>query len=131
MYSNIGDGPRFCVCAFLLPWLAPHLLSCLLPLPCCCCCCQVVAMRELTLQQLAQHDGTDPSLPMLLAIRGVVYDITSGKQFYGPDGGAAAGRAWKRSSSSNSINKETCIYPHGLQCSASTCPAGVGLLAHK
>ncbi|KAF6255702.1 cytochrome b5-like heme/steroid binding domain-containing protein [Scenedesmus sp. NREL 46B-D3] len=43
-------------------------------------------MRQLTLQQLAQHDGSDPSLPMLLSIRGVVYDITSGKQFYGPDG---------------------------------------------
>lgn len=47
---------------------------------------KVVPMRELTLQQLAQHDGSDASLPMLLSIRGVVYDITSGKQFYGPDG---------------------------------------------
>jgi membrane-associated progesterone receptor component len=54
------------------------------------CCWQVVAMRELTLQQLAQHDGADPSLPMLLSIRGVVYDITSGKQFYGPDGEAVS-----------------------------------------
>jgi predicted heme/steroid binding protein len=52
---------------------------------------QVVPMRELTLQQLGQHDGSDPSLPMLLAIRGVVYDISSGKQFYGPDGEPAAG----------------------------------------
>jgi hypothetical protein len=47
-------------------------------------------MRELTLQQLAQHDGSNPSLPMMLSIRGVVYDITSGKQFYGPDGELAA-----------------------------------------
>jgi hypothetical protein len=70
------------------------------------CCWQVVGMRELTLQQLAQHDGSDPSLPMLLSIRGVVYDITSGKQFYGPDGEQPAAtrstqqqRRWQRQTS--------------------------------
>eukprot|EP00882_Tetradesmus_deserticola_P006037 GHRQ01006355.1.p1 GENE.GHRQ01006355.1~~GHRQ01006355.1.p1 ORF type:complete len:241 (+),score=85.60 GHRQ01006355.1:619-1341(+) len=47
---------------------------------------KVVPMAELSLQQLARHDGSDPALPMLLSIRGVVYDITAGKQFYGPDG---------------------------------------------
>jgi membrane-associated progesterone receptor component len=43
-------------------------------------------MKQFTLEQLAGHDGSDPSKPMLLSIRGVVYDITTGKQFYGPDG---------------------------------------------
>lgn len=44
-------------------------------------------MKQFTMEELAKHDGSDPSLPMLLSIRGVVYDITSGKQFYGPNGG--------------------------------------------
>lgn len=39
---------------------------------------QVVPERELTLEQLAQHDGSDPSKPMLLAIRSVIFDITAG-----------------------------------------------------
>ena len=32
-----------------------------------------------------------PALPLLLAIKGTVYDITKGRQFFGPDGGAGAG----------------------------------------
>lgn len=47
---------------------------------------QVVPMKQFTLDELSRHDGSDPSLPMLLSIRGVVYDITTGKNFYGPDG---------------------------------------------
>ena len=39
---------------------------------------QVVAERELTLKQLAQHDGSDVEKPLLLAIRGTVFDITPG-----------------------------------------------------
>jgi predicted heme/steroid binding protein len=47
---------------------------------------QVVPLQQYTLEELAEHDGRDPSKPMLLAIRGVVYNITAGKDFYGPDG---------------------------------------------
>lgn len=47
---------------------------------------QIVPMKEFTLDELAKHNGSDPTLPMLLSIRGVVYDISTGKQFYGPDG---------------------------------------------
>ncbi|KAG2482554.1 hypothetical protein HYH03_018513 [Edaphochlamys debaryana] len=47
---------------------------------------QVVPMRELSPAELALHDGSDPAQPLLLAIRGVVYDITKGKDYYGPDG---------------------------------------------
>ena len=39
---------------------------------------QVVPERELSLQELAQHDGSDPSRPILLAIRGTVFDVTAG-----------------------------------------------------
>ncbi|KXZ55168.1 hypothetical protein GPECTOR_3g315 [Gonium pectorale] len=47
---------------------------------------QVVPLREFTAAQLGLHDGSDPSLPLYLSIKGVVYDITKGKQYYGPDG---------------------------------------------
>ncbi|KAG8375400.1 hypothetical protein BUALT_Bualt10G0096200 [Buddleja alternifolia] len=41
---------------------------------------------ELTPQQLKQYDNTDLSKPIYMAIRGKIYDVTSGKSFYGPDG---------------------------------------------
>ncbi|GFR39706.1 hypothetical protein Agub_g185 [Astrephomene gubernaculifera] len=47
---------------------------------------QVVPLRDFTPEQLASHDGSDKSLPLYLSIRGVVYDITKGKDYYGPDG---------------------------------------------
>ncbi|PNH01581.1 putative steroid-binding protein 3, partial [Tetrabaena socialis] len=46
----------------------------------------VVPPRELTAAELALHDGSDPALPLLLSIKGTVYDITKGKEYYGPDG---------------------------------------------
>eukprot|EP00889_Picochlorum_renovo_P003613 jgi/Picre1/30643/NNA_006004.t1 len=36
--------------------------------------------------ELAAYDGRDPSKPMLLAIRGVIFDVSSAKEFYGPTG---------------------------------------------
>ena len=41
---------------------------------------------SLTLGELAAHDGSDPGKPIYLAIQGTVYDVSSGRQFYGPDG---------------------------------------------
>ncbi|KAH6790925.1 membrane-associated progesterone binding protein 2 [Perilla frutescens var. frutescens] len=41
---------------------------------------------ELTPQQLKAYDGSDPSKPIYVAIRGRIYDVTSGKSFYGPGG---------------------------------------------
>ncbi|KAL5209074.1 hypothetical protein ABZP36_004697 [Zizania latifolia] len=45
-----------------------------------------VQLGEITLQQLAAYDGKDPSKPILIAIRGQVYDISRGRLFYGPQG---------------------------------------------
>ncbi|GER32481.1 membrane-associated progesterone binding protein 2 [Striga asiatica] len=41
---------------------------------------------ELTPQQLKNYDGTDPSKPIYVAVRGQIYDVTAGKSFYGPGG---------------------------------------------
>jgi len=42
--------------------------------------------RDYTLDELATYDGSDPGKPLLVAIRGHVYDVTRGRDFYGPGG---------------------------------------------
>ncbi len=42
--------------------------------------------KQLTLDQLAKFDGTDSSKPIYLAVRGVIFDVTAGADFYGKDG---------------------------------------------
>ncbi|KAI9503325.1 cytochrome b5-like heme/steroid binding domain-containing protein, partial [Coemansia spiralis] len=40
--------------------------------------------RAFTQQELAKYDGSNPELPLLLAVEGDVYDVTDGRGFYGP-----------------------------------------------
>ncbi|CAI9094687.1 OLC1v1030465C1 [Oldenlandia corymbosa var. corymbosa] len=40
----------------------------------------------LSLSQLKQFDGSDPSKPIYVAVKGRVFDVTAGKSFYGPGG---------------------------------------------
>lgn len=47
---------------------------------------QIVPSKCITLVELRQYDGTDPSKPMYLAISGVIFDVSSASEFYGPDG---------------------------------------------
>ncbi|KAG1364402.1 putative steroid-binding protein 3 [Cocos nucifera] len=63
---------------------------------------------ELTAQQLKGFDGSDPGKPIYVAIRGTVYDVTSGKGFYGPGGSYAvfAGREASRALAKMSKNEE-------------------------
>ena len=35
---------------------------------------------------MTEFDGSDPSKPIYLASRGVIFDVTSGAAFYGKDG---------------------------------------------
>ncbi|XP_062220561.1 probable steroid-binding protein 3 [Phragmites australis] len=53
---------------------------------------------ELTAAQLRAYDGSDPSKPIYVSVRGKVYDVTSGRGFYGPGGAYAvfAGREASR-----------------------------------
>ncbi|KAH9815468.1 cytochrome b5-like heme/steroid binding domain-containing protein [Melampsora americana] len=39
-----------------------------------------------TLQELSQYDGTDPSKPIYVAIKGIVFDVSSKAEMYGPSG---------------------------------------------
>jgi membrane-associated progesterone receptor component len=42
--------------------------------------------RDYSLSELASYDGSDPARPLLVGIRGHVYDVTRGRDFYGPGG---------------------------------------------
>jgi len=38
--------------------------------------------QTFTAKDLKKYDGTDPSLPIYIAMNGLVYDVTAGKEFY-------------------------------------------------
>lgn len=40
--------------------------------------------KDLTVQELKKYDGTQPDGRVLLAVNGVIFDVTRGKSFYGP-----------------------------------------------
>ncbi|EDN91425.1 hypothetical protein SS1G_00828 [Sclerotinia sclerotiorum 1980 UF-70] len=41
---------------------------------------------SLTDADLVQYDGTNPSLPIYLALNGTIYDVSAGRRHYGPGG---------------------------------------------
>ncbi|XP_031279584.1 probable steroid-binding protein 3 [Pistacia vera] len=63
---------------------------------------------EFTPQQLLQYNGTDPSKPIYVAMKGRVFDVTTGKSFYGPGGAYAmfAGKDASRALAKMSKNDE-------------------------
>lgn len=42
--------------------------------------------KHLTLAELARYDGSEPSLPVYVALNGTVFDVTSARHIYGPGG---------------------------------------------
>ncbi|XP_042057495.1 membrane steroid-binding protein 2-like [Salvia splendens] len=49
-----------------------------LPLP--------VQLGEVTAEELKLYDGSDSKKPLLMAIKGQIYDVTQSRMFYGPGG---------------------------------------------
>ncbi|CAA0836600.1 Membrane steroid-binding protein 2 [Striga hermonthica] len=45
-----------------------------------------VQVGEITDVELKQYDGSDPKKPLLMAIKGQIYDVTQSRMFYGPGG---------------------------------------------
>ncbi|KAL3679169.1 hypothetical protein R1sor_022125 [Riccia sorocarpa] len=39
---------------------------------------------EISADELSKHDGSNADLPLLVAIRGKIYDVSSASDFYGP-----------------------------------------------
>lgn len=66
---------------------------------------------EFTLQQLKQYDGTDSSKPIYVAIKGRVFDVSTGNTFYGPGGAYAlfAGKDASRALAKMSKNEDDVV----------------------
>ncbi|KAG0342493.1 hypothetical protein BG000_004210 [Podila horticola] len=66
-----------------------------------------LVFREYTPKELSEFDGRTPDTRILMAVNGKVFDVTRGKQFYGPDGpyGNFAGRDASRGLAMNSFDK--------------------------
>ena len=45
-----------------------------------------VQLGEITEDELKQYDGADPKKPLLMAIKGQIYDVSQSRMFYGPGG---------------------------------------------
>ncbi|KAJ8448699.1 hypothetical protein Cgig2_010586 [Carnegiea gigantea] len=45
-----------------------------------------VQVGEISEEELKQYDGSDPTKPLLMAIKGQIYDVSQGRMFYGPGG---------------------------------------------
>nr|AQY61287.1 cytochrome b5 domain containing protein [Lilium formosanum x Lilium longiflorum] len=45
-----------------------------------------VQLGEIGEEELAVYDGADPKKPLLVAIKGQIYDVTQSRMFYGPGG---------------------------------------------
>jgi membrane-associated progesterone receptor component len=70
---------------------------------------RVVPSLELDEEELAGYDGRDESRPMLLAIRGIIFDVSHAKAFYGPDGAYPfAGKECARALGKYSVELEDC-----------------------
>jgi membrane-associated progesterone receptor component len=69
------------------------------------------SVGDITASQLSRYDGTNASLPILVAIRGKIYDVTSGKSFYGPGGSYAvfSGKDASRALAKMSTNSEDVV----------------------
>ncbi|KMZ73396.1 putative steroid-binding protein 3 [Zostera marina] len=63
---------------------------------------------ELTLSELKAYDGTDEGKPIYMSVRSVIFDVTAGKNFYGPEGSYCmfAGREVSRALAKMSKNEE-------------------------
>jgi membrane-associated progesterone receptor component len=62
--------------------------------------------RDYSLAEIAAFDGSDPAKPLLIAIKDYVYDVTRGRDFYGPGGpyGMFAGKDCTRALAKMSID---------------------------
>ncbi|MQM10869.1 hypothetical protein Taro_043770 [Colocasia esculenta] len=45
-----------------------------------------VQLGEITAEELKAYDGSDPKKPLLMAIKGQIYDVSQSRVFYGPGG---------------------------------------------
>ncbi|KAF9031593.1 progesterone binding protein, partial [Panaeolus papilionaceus] len=64
-----------------------------------------------TTAELASYDGKDPSKPILLAVKGTIFDVTHKAQVYGPGGSYSifADKDGSRGLGKSSLNPEDAV----------------------
>ncbi|KXS21892.1 cytochrome b5 [Gonapodya prolifera JEL478] len=67
--------------------------------------------KTFTAAELAAFDGTDPSKPVYLAIKGTVFDVSVGREMYVPGKGYSvfAGKDASRALAKSSLKPEDCV----------------------
>lgn len=43
---------------------------------------ETIMKKELTLEELAKFNGVDPTLPIYVAVKGLIYDVSSSRESY-------------------------------------------------
>ncbi|CAK9866435.1 unnamed protein product [Sphagnum jensenii] len=71
-------GIYYLITSLLPP--APVKTPVVLPLP------PPIQLGEVTLEELAAYNGSDPQKPLLMAIKAQIYDVSQSRAFYGPGG---------------------------------------------
>lgn len=71
---------------------------------------QPATVGDITLEELSKCTGEDPFRPILMAVRGKVYDVTEARNFYGPGSSynVYAGRESARALGKMSLSAEDC-----------------------
>ena len=69
--------------------------------------------RDYTIAELADYDGSTTKKPLLMVMRGSIYNVTNGWSFYGPQGGYSflAGHDASRALAKMSLEKEMVLDP--------------------
>ncbi len=67
--------------------------------------------RQFTPTELSQYNGADPNLPIYLAIKGTVFDVTKRREMYTPGKGYSifAGKDASRALGMSSLKPEDCV----------------------
>lgn len=66
--------------------------------------------REISVEELSQYDGSDPSKPIYLAVKGIIYDVSPAREMYGNGSGYSlfAGKDASCALGKSSLNAEDC-----------------------
>lgn len=43
-----------------------------------------MAPSVFSLEELKQHDGSNPDKPLFICVKGIVFDVSKSREFYGP-----------------------------------------------